>query len=138
VLARLMTTRIVGAAVVVAALIPSVAACGSSSKPAYCSDLTNLQSSIKDLSSVTISGGISGLKSQISTIQTDATTLVNSAKSDFPTETSAITASVSRLRSSLASTSVNPTAGQIVGVVAASASVVSSVKGFASATSSKC
>src|SRR5437763_15710830 len=42
------------------------------------------------LTSFNPSGGISGLKSQVQKIQSDATALVNSAKGDFPSETSAI------------------------------------------------
>ncbi len=63
---------------------------GSSSKPAYCSDRSTLQSDVQGLSVPTSSSDISSLQSQLTTIQSDATALVNSAKSDFPSETSAI------------------------------------------------
>ncbi len=75
-------------AMVAAVALIALAGCGSS-KPSYCSDRTNLENSIKNLPSVTSSSGISGLKTQITTIQSDATSLVNAAKSDFPTQTSA-------------------------------------------------
>jgi hypothetical protein len=110
----------------------------SSSKPAYCTDRTNLQNSVKGLSNLSASGGISGLKSHINSIQSDATTLVNSAKSDFPTETSAITSSVSALKTSVAALSATPTAAQIATVTRDAASVVSSVKSFTDASNSKC
>ena len=80
------------------AAIVALAGCGSS-KPAYCTDRTNLNNSIKGLTSLTASSGISGLKSQVNMIQSDATAVVNSAKSDFPSETSAITSSVDALKS---------------------------------------
>ena len=41
-------------------------------------------------------------------VQTNATALVNSAKSDFPSQTSAITSSVDALQNSVASLSSNP------------------------------
>jgi hypothetical protein len=58
-------------------------ACGNS-KPAGCSDRTNLQTSIKGLTKLDTSGGLSGLRTQLSKVQSDAKALVNSAKGDFP------------------------------------------------------
>jgi hypothetical protein len=119
--------------VVTAATVVGLAGCGSS-KPAYCTDRTNLQNSVKGLTS----SGISGLKSQITQIQGDATTLVNSAKSDFPDQTGAITSSVSTLKNSLSALPTSPSAAQIATVTKNAASVVSSVKNFTDASSSKC
>src|SRR6185295_8608057 len=116
-----------------AATTVALAGCGSS-KPAYCTDRTNLQNSVKGLTS----SGVSGLKSQINQIQSDATTLVNSAKSDFPSETSAITSSVSALKNALAALPSSPSAAQIATVTRDAASVVSSVKSFTDASNSKC
>lgn len=120
-----------------AASVVALAGCGSS-KPAYCGDRTNLENSIKGLTSLTASSGVSGLKTQVTTIQSDATTLVSSAKSDFPTETSAITSSVEALKTAVAGLSSSPSAAQIATVTKDAASVVSSVKSFTDASSSKC
>ena len=120
---------------VLAAAATAVALAGcSSSKPAYCTDRTNLQNSVKGLTS----SGISGIRSQLTQIQSDATTLVNSAKGDFPSETSAITSSVSTLKSAVAALPSSPSAAQIATVTRDAASVVSSVKSFTDASSSKC
>ena len=116
-----------------AATAVALAGCGSS-KPAYCTDRTDLQNSVKGLTS----SGISGVKSQLKQIQSDATTLVNSAKSDFPSETGAITSSVNALKSSVAALPSSPSAAQIAIVTKDAASVVSSVKSFADASNSKC
>ena len=125
--------------VVIAAAATAVTLAGcSSSKPAYCTDRTNLQNSIKGLTSLTVSSGVSGLKTQVQQIQSDATTLVNSAKSDFPTETSAITSSVNALKTSVTGLGSSPTALQIATVTKDAASVVSSVKNFTDASNSKC
>jgi len=115
----------------------ALAGCGSS-KPAYCTDRSNLESSIKGLSSLNVSSGISGLESQLKKIQSDATALVNSAKGDFPSETSAINSSVASLESAVKALPSSPSAGQIATVANAASSVVSSVKSFTDATSSKC
>jgi phage-related protein len=118
-----------------AAAVAVVAAAGcSSSKPAYCTDRTNLQNSVKGLTS----SGISGLKTQAKQVESDATTLVNSAKSDFPNETSAITSSVDALKTSLTGLGSSPSAAQIATVTQSAASVVSSVKSFVDASNSKC
>ena len=109
--------------------------CGSS-KPAYCTARSNLTNSIKGLTSP--EGGLSGLQAQLKKVQTDATSVVNSAKGDFPNETSAITASVDALASAVKSLPSNPSAGQIAAIAPAAANVVNSVKSFTDATSSKC
>src|SRR5208283_5048368 len=124
-------------ATVAAATVVTLAGC-SSSKPAYCTDRTNLNNSVKGLTSLTASSGVSGLKSQVNTIQSDATALVNSAKSDFPDQTSAITSSVDALKSAVAALSSSPSAAQIATVTSDASSVVSSVKNFTDATSSQC
>ena len=116
-----------------AAAAVALAGCGSS-KPAYCTDRTNLQNSVKGLTS----SGISGLKSQLKQIQSDASTLVSSAKGDFPSETSAITSSVNTLKSSVTALPSSPSATQIATVTRDAAGVVSSVKSFVDASNSKC
>ena len=88
-------------ATVAAGALIALAGCGSSSKPAYCSDRTNLENSVKNLPSVTSSSGVSGLKSQINTIVSDANAVVSSAKSDFPSQTSAVKTSVDALQSAV-------------------------------------
>ena len=122
---------------VVAVAVVALAGCGSS-KPAYCSDRTNLENSIKNLPSVTSSSGVSGLQSQLATIQSDATSLVNAAKSDFPTETSAVKSSVDTLQSAVKALPSNPSASQIAPIALDASNVVSSVKSFVSASKSKC
>ena len=82
---------------VAAVALLAVAGCGGSSKPSYCSDRSNLESSVKGLTSAATSGDVSALKSQVTTIKSDATSVVSSAKSDFPTQTSAIKSSVDAL-----------------------------------------
>ena len=116
-----------------AAAAVALAGCGSS-KPAYCTDRTDLQNSVKGLTS----SGISGLKSQLKQIQSDASTLVSSAKGDFPSETSAITSSVNTLKSSVTALPSSPSAAQIATITRDAAGVVSSVKSFVDASNSKC
>jgi hypothetical protein len=119
--------------VAIVALV-ALAGCGSS-KPAYCKNRSNLESSIKGLN---VSGGLSGLQSQVQTIKSDATSLVSSAKSDFPSETTALQTSVNQLESALKALPASPSASQIATVASSAASVASSITGFVDASKSKC
>jgi hypothetical protein len=119
----------------VAVALVALAGCG---KPDYCSDVSDLQNSIKDLPSATSSGGISALQSQIATIKSDAASVADSAKSDFPSETSAMKSSVDTLSSAVEALPSSPSATQIAAVGADAASAVSSVNSFVDATNSKC
>jgi hypothetical protein len=132
--ARLRTPTLSAVAAVV---VIALAGCGSS-KPAYCTDRTNLENSIKGLTSLNVSSGLSGLETQLKKIESDATTLVNSAKSDFPTETSAVKSSVDSLSSAVKGLTSSPSAAQIAAIAADAGTVVSSVKSFTDASSSKC
>jgi copper chaperone CopZ len=115
-----------------------ITGCGGSSKPAYCSDRTSLQNAVKGLQSLTLSNGVSGLKTQLTTIEGSATAVVSSAKSDFPDQTSAVKTSVDSLANTVKSVSSPPSAAQIASITADASAVVSSVKSFSDATSSKC
>lgn len=124
-------------AVVAVLGVVALAACGSS-KPSYCSTRTNLENSIKGLTSLSPSSGISGLESQLKKIQTEANTLVSQAKSDFPSQTSALKSSVDALASTVKSLPENPSANQIATLSKDASDVASSVSGLVNATSSKC
>jgi hypothetical protein len=128
----------VAVAMIAAVVLIALAGCGGSSKPAYCSDRTNLENSIKNLPSSVSSSGISSLPSQVTTIKNDATTLVNAAKSDFPTQTSAVKSSVDTLASAVKALPSNPSAAQIAALGLDANNVVSSVKSFVDNSKSKC
>ena len=130
--------RLLAVALTAALLLVAAAGCGGSSKPGYCGDRTRLESSIKGLAGLSLSSGVSGLETQLKTIQSDANALVASARSDFPAETGAIRTSVDTLKSGIAALPSNPSAGQIASLATDAASVVNAVRGFVDATKSKC
>lgn len=111
-----------------------IAGCGSS-KPQYCKDRSALQKSVSNLS---VTGGVSALKSQLQTIEGQVKSLGSSAKSDFPTETTAVDNAVSTLERQVKALPSSPSAGQLASVAVAIKNTVSSVSGFVSATKSKC
>jgi hypothetical protein len=117
-----------------------VSACGGSSKPSYCKDTANLKQSVQDLGNINVvQGGTNALTSALSKVQSNATAVVNSAKSDFPNETTAITSSIDALKKSAQSLASSPTQPAVIAQVPGQISaVVKSIQDFSSATSSKC
>jgi uncharacterized protein YoxC len=116
----------------------AAAGCGGSSKPAYCSTRTDLENSVKGLTSLNVSSGVSGLESQLKKIESNATKLVSQAKSDFSSETQAIKSSLDSLTAAVKGLSSSPSTGQIATVASDASKFVDSVKSFTDATSSKC
>ena len=132
--------RAKGRVVIMCALavgVTAAAGCGSS-KPAFCSARTDLENSVKGLTSLNVSSGVSGLEAQLKKIESSATKLVSEAKSDFQSQTQAIKSSVDSLTTAAKGLPSNPSGGQIAAVAADASKVVNSVKSFADASSSKC
>ena len=125
-------------ALTAAALV--AAGCGGSNKPAYCSDVSDLQQSVDDIKNVQLSesGALSMLKTDLQTVQSNADAVVSSAKQDFPSETSALQSSVSSLSTTIKQVPQSPTVQQLAPVGVAITSVVSATKALESATSSAC
>jgi len=130
------TAATVAAAVLCAGVL---AACGGSSKPSYCSAVTNLESSIKAIPSTNIvQTGLNGLKSSLEKVQSDAETAINAAKSDFPNETSALKTSIDTLSSTVKQAASSPSPATIAQIPGQVSAVVTAANNFQSATKSKC
>jgi hypothetical protein len=119
-------------------VVLALAACGDS-KPGYCGDRQDLRDSVDQVSAINLrDDGIGALREQLQTVRHDAQTVVAAAKSDFPDETSAISASVDRLSSAVDDSPAPPAAADIAKIGVAVASAVQSVKAFDDATSDRC
>jgi hypothetical protein len=124
----------------------AVAACGSggstststSSRPAYCSDRTSLQNSVKGLTSLNASAGMSGLESRAKKVQSSANRLANAAQSDFPSQSNALKSSITALENSVRALASNPSATNIGNVSKDAENVVTSARNLVNATNSKC
>ena len=132
--------RGVGGAVTSLAVVVALSGCGGSSKPSYCSKTADLKKSVQDLGSVNVvTGGTNALTSALKDVESNAEAVVNSAKGDFPNETSAISSSLNTLKNSAQSLASSPAQpgliAQIPGQVTA---VVNSITSFSDATKSKC
>lgn len=135
--ARPRSKRALAVCVAVLALV-AVTGCGGSSKPAYCTSRSNLENSVKGLTDLNVSSGLSGLQAQLTKIQSDANAVVNSAKGDFPNETSAIKSSVNALADTIKAFPSSPSAGEIATLARQAAGAVTAVQNFINSTSSKC
>lgn len=125
--------------VVVVLGVAALAGCGGSSKPSYCSSVSNLESSIKAIPSTNIvQTGLSGLESAVAKVQSDAQTAINDAKSDFPTETTALKSSIDTLSTTAKQAASAPSASTIAQLPSQVSAVVTAVNNFQSATKSKC
>jgi len=115
------------------------AGCGSSSKPAYCSNVSELKKSVEELKSVQLTSGVlSTLQADVSKVHSNAEAAVSSAKQDFPSQTSALNSSVSSLSTAVKKLPANPTPPQLLALTAEIAAVVNAGKELSSATSSAC
>jgi hypothetical protein len=125
------------ASLIAVAALMLLAGCG---KPQYCSDRNELQQSIQDLRDVEVlqSGGVSQLRSQLQEVEANAQKVVSSAKGDFPSESSALQSSVSRLKGTVQQLPESPSRQEVGQVAANVAGVATSFREFRSATESKC
>jgi hypothetical protein len=123
-----------------AVALAAAAGCGSSgsSTAAYCSDRASLQNSVKGLTSLNPAAGLSGLQTQVNKVKSSADAVANSAKGDFPSQTSALKSSIDALESAVKALAANPSSANIGNVTTDAEKVLTSVKNFTDASSSKC
>ena len=134
---RLHAALILAMAVAAASLV--AAGCGGSSKPDYCSDVSDLQQSVNDLKSVQLqSGALSTIQTDVQKVQSNATAVVSSAKQDFPTQTSALQSSVSTLSATINALPASPTPQQLVPLAPQIRSVGTAAQNLSNATNSAC
>jgi hypothetical protein len=126
------------AALALAATAALATGCGSS-KPAYCSAVANLESSIKSVPNTdVVTNGTAALKSTLQKVQSDAEAVVSAAKSDFPNETSALSSSVTTISTSIKQLPSSPAPAQVAQLAGQATAVITAAKDLKSATSSKC
>jgi len=130
--------RHTAAALLIACVPLAAAGCGGSSKPGYCSDRAALEQSVTGLTKLSPSQGLSGLQSQLTTIQSEAQRLVSAAKSDFPSETAAIRSSFDAVVTDVRALPSKPSATQLAALAGDASRAVTAVRSFFDATKSKC
>ena len=82
--------------------------------------------------------GLKGLESAFGKVQSNAQSVINDAKHDFPNETNALKSSLDALSSTVNQLTSSPSAAAIAQVPSQVSALVSSADDFATATKSKC
>jgi hypothetical protein len=130
--------RLRGAVPVVLVGATLIGGCGGSGKPSYCSKVSDLKQSVADLGNVKIiQNGTGAAKSAIDKVQSSATAVVDSAKKDFPDQTSALSSAVDALTNSAKQLTSSP-AATLAALPTEISAMTRAVSDFSSATSSKC
>jgi hypothetical protein len=131
--------RSVASATVAVAVAAALAGCGGSSKPAYCTNVDNLKASIKALPSTNVvQNGVSALESAVNKVKTDTEAVVNSAKTEFSSQTTALKGSVQTLSTTVKQAVNSPSVSSLAQIPAQVSAVVTDAKNLESAVSSKC
>jgi hypothetical protein len=129
---------LLAAAVLVLALAGLAAGC-SSSKPAYCTDASQLKTSVQDLGNVDVSkNGLGSLQTALSQVQTDAKTFATDAKSAYPSQTAALNTAVSGLQTAITSAKGQPAATAATAVASSVIQVKNSASNLQSAIQGNC
>ena len=112
-------------------------ACGG--EPDYCSNVSELEQSVRDLGDVdVVAGGTNALRDALQGVEDQAEATIEAAKDDFPEETSAMRDSLDSLKQSAGELSESPTAEDIAPVATDVAAMVTAVENFAGTTESEC
>ena len=112
-------------------------ACGGD--PDYCSDVSELEQSVRSLGDVdVVAGGTNALRDALRGVEDQAEATIESAKDDFPEETTAMRDALASLRRSAGELSESPTAEDIAPVATDVAAMVTAVEEFVGAAESEC
>jgi hypothetical protein len=120
-------------------LMLAVSGCGGKNKPAVCTDVTNLESSISSVTKIKINqGALEELKTKLAQVQTDANQLKTDAKSEFGTEISAVDTAATTFKTALDAAVAAPSTTTITAVIAAVPALTTALSNLQSAVKSTC
>ena len=99
----------------VVALTVALGSGGCSSQPAFCSDVDSLRSSVNELVSIQVnSNTINEVQTDFEKVQTDADQAVESAREDFPEESSNLEDQIDSTKQAIEDIPSSPSAGDYV------------------------
>jgi outer membrane murein-binding lipoprotein Lpp len=130
-----------GCGLVLAAVVvlATLAAGCSSSKPAYCTDASQLKTSVQDLGNVTVNvHDLSSVNTAVSKVQADATKFASDAKSAYPSQTTALKNSLSSLQTSVKSAMGQPSVTTVAAVVSSVTQVKTAASNLQNAVKGAC
>jgi hypothetical protein len=122
-----------------ALVLAGLAAGCSSSKPAYCTDASQLKTSVQDLGNVNINvHDLSSVSTAVSKVQADATAFATDAKSAYPSQTTALKNSLSSLETAVKSAMAQPSVTTVAAVVSSVTQVKTAADNVQSAVKGTC
>jgi hypothetical protein len=111
----------------------------SSSKPAYCTDASQLKTSVHDLGNVTVNvNDLSSVNTAVSKVQTNAKTFVADVKSAYPSQTTTLKTSLSSLETAVKSAMAQPSVTTVAAVVSSVTQVKTAADNAQTAVKGKC
>lgn len=114
-------------------------ACSNSSKPAVCTDVANLKTSVQDLKNVDVkANGLSAITDQLTKIQQEFNTLKTDAKGQYSTQINDMSNALSGLSTSVNAAKSDVNAGTLGAVATAAHSVVTAGNNLVTAVSNTC
>ena len=114
-------------------------AAGCSSTPAYCTDASQLKTSVQNFGSVDVAtNGLGSLPTALSSVQADAKTFATDAKSAFPSQTTALDSALSGMQTAITSAKGQPPATAAAAVAASVTQVKNSASNLQNAVSGNC
>lgn len=132
------SVRYLTAAVVLMASF-TVSGCGGSSKPAICSDVDSLKTSITDLRDVKLeAGALATLQSDLTKVQTDLSKVKDEAKTQYSTEISSVEQAAASLSTNLKAASDTPSVASLAAVATDVSALGAALSALQDAVSSTC
>ena len=132
-------TRFALPASAVAAVAIALGAAGCSSTPDFCSDVDALRSSANDLVAIQInSNTINEVQTDFEKVQSDAERVVESAREDFPQETSNLENRIDSTKKAIEDFPASPAAGDYVALGLQVVALGQAAEDFRNAASSAC
>ena len=132
-------TRLLGVATVALLLGVTLVGC-SDDKPAVCSSVDNLKTSVDDVKNIDVSSSsaASDLESGLATIKSDIADVKADAKSEFSSQLDAVDSAFATLTTSVDAATADPTATTLAAVGAAVDPFLTAVQNLADDVKSTC
>jgi hypothetical protein len=122
-----------------AVLVLSGLTAGCSSTPAYCTDASQLKTSVQDLGNVDINvHDLSSVNTAVSKVQANANKFAADAKSAYPSQTTALQNSLSSLQTAVKSAMSQPSATTVAAVVSSVTQVKNAADNVQTAVKGAC
>lgn len=121
--------------------VVAFAGCGgsSSSKPAFCANEAAFQQSVADFGNSLKSLNVSQIEAAGETVKSSGDAMISSARSSYPTETTALRSSIDQVQSGLSGLATsNDKPAAVASLVANLATLQTDYKALEDATSSDC